>query len=115
WIQNQVAVIRTVRKFGGYFQLLDRQVAFAGPRVDQGEVGHSLTTHEQILCTGRKFDRAPTFAQCLFLSAQGSVDERHAGKYRPEVGPCTRLCLLLRPGGGKRGSGTGSVSSHASN
>src|SRR5947209_14598087 len=86
-IQNKLAVIGTIRQFGGRLEPVYSQVAFAGPGIDQRELGDDITTCEQILCIVSKLDRATTFAQRLFLSAEASVDQTQAGKDGAEVRP----------------------------
>src|SRR5436309_3157721 len=107
--------MHSVRDFGCYFELLNGQVAFAGPRVDRCQVGDNLRAYERVFCDGRKFDSFAAFADCLFFSAQSSVDESQARKECSEIRPCAGKLLLLRASDTKGGMRRRRVSVHTSN
>src|SRR5438067_10508949 len=86
----------SVRDFGRYFELLKSQVAFADPCVDRCQVGYNLGTLQRVLCNRRKFDRPPAFTDCVFFSAQSSVDESQANEAPSRIRPCLDKLLLHR-------------------
>ena len=105
----------SVRDFGCYFELLNCQVVFADPRVDRCQVGYNLGTLQRVLCNRRKFDRLPAFTDCVFFSAQSSVDESQARKAPSGIRPCLDKLLLHRAGDIKGGVRRRRVSFYTSN
>src|SRR4029077_3267148 len=109
--QIELAVRWTVWDFRNHFELLDRKVAFASPRIDPCQVEYKLRTARQIFCDRHEFDCLPAFAECLLFSPACSVDNGQPGERGRVVrrGGAVRF-LLLGTSGSKGGLGSNHVS-----
>src|SRR6266516_5089826 len=115
WIEAKVTVMCTRRDFGESLELLNGQVALAGPRTDHSIRIKYVRAVECILRQGEKVHRPATLAQRLFFSPECSVDQAQDAKSRAIVGPRANRFLLLRTRGTKGGACRDGVSFHPSN
>src|SRR5262249_42193473 len=118
-IQTQYAVGWTAWDFRNYFELLDGQIAFASPRVDQCEVEGNLRTVRRVFFDGHEFDCLAAFAKSIFFSPQSGIDQPQVAErlsiVRRTRARCADGWFLLCTRGCKGGLGSSCVSSEASN
>jgi hypothetical protein len=85
-IETEIAVGRTARNRRDNFELLQRTVALACPRVDQRQIGNPGWSVERILGNRLKIDRAKCLADRLFFSAKPRIKFRNVRKVRCVLG-----------------------------
>jgi hypothetical protein len=79
-IEAEIAVLRAVRDCRDNFELLERSVALAGPRVNQRQTGNPGWTVERVLGNRLELDRPPCLADRLLFSTKPSVKFRNVGE-----------------------------------
>src|SRR5438552_17412369 len=84
----------TRRDFGESLELLNGQVALAGPRTDHSIRIKYVRAVECVLRQGEKVHRPATLTQRLFFSPECTVDQAQDAKSRAIVGPCANRFLL---------------------
>ena len=62
------------------FELLERAVTLAGPRVNQRQVGNHARAVERVLGNRHKIDRTPCLADRFFFSAKPSIKYRDVAR-----------------------------------
>ena len=86
--------------FSQYFELVDCEVAFAGPRIDPRQVGYKICTVNTVFCDGTELDRPPALAQRVFFSPQCRVNDpqkrKQAHRHQEQRAP-PFLLLHARP------------------
>src|SRR5207245_8806658 len=76
-IQEEIAVCRAISGKGrDNFELLERAVALAGPRVNQRQIANVTRTVDRVLGNGHELDRAACLADRFFFSAKPSIEAR---------------------------------------
>src|SRR5207249_6952496 len=76
-IEKEIAVCDCImpdsRKGRDFFELLERAVVLAGPRVNQRQIGNQRWTVERVLGNRHEFDRLPCLADRLFFASKSSI------------------------------------------
>src|SRR5207249_493279 len=76
-IEKEIAVCDCImpdsRKGRDFFELLERAVVLAGPRVNQRQIGNQRWTVERVLGNRHEFDCLPCLADRLFFASKPSV------------------------------------------
>ena len=97
-IEAEIAVCRAGRDRRDNFELLERAIALAGPRVNQRQVGDELRPFDRVLGNRHELDRAKCLADRVFFSAKPGIKVRglrEVGFILGLVAPC-RVHLLAR-------------------
>src|SRR5437763_13462134 len=106
WIQEEIAVCR---HFGiswdrrNFFELLERAVGLACPRVNQRQIGNPVWTVERVLGNRLELDRALCLTDRFFFSAKASVKYRNLREVRKILGFVALFGFHFLARGCKRG------------
>ena len=78
--------IREIRDRRDFFELLQRVVVLACPRVNQRQIGNPVWTGERVLGNRHEFNCAPRLADRFFFSAKPSIKFRNVREVRCILG-----------------------------
>src|SRR5260370_19905887 len=111
-IEAELAVGYTRWDFRESFQLLDRQVTFAGPRTDDGIKIKDVRVIQGILRPRRKLKCPADLPQRVFFSPKASIDQTQNAENRAVTRLRANHFLLLRARGAKSELRSGGISFH---
>src|SRR5947209_14650875 len=74
-VQAQLAIAERTRKAGDGFQLLERRIGFARPRINDGEILHRQRAIDRIFRNWKQFNGATAFLDGFFFAAQSCVND----------------------------------------
>src|SRR5947209_15398901 len=104
---------RTILGSSRLFKLLEREVALASPRINQGQIGDKTRSVDCVLADWRQLKRPSCLPDRLFFSAEPSIKYRELRQIARILRLITEFCFNFLAGGCKRHLCLGFISMRA--